>query len=211
MPLLISDEYIDAKNLGRFSVIIPCYNAENYILSALSSLERQTYRNFEVIIINDGSIDNTEKVILQYIETSNLSIKYKCKDHEGVSIARNLGLQLATGEYITFLDADDAYLPNCLETFHTHFSLNCVDMVIGEYKRSHIFTDIEFTPISWNENGACICICFDKFQLFDIFTNRNKNKINLWSCAYKKELIDSFNLTFYPHTQYGEDSGHFRK
>lgn len=88
------------------SVIMPAYNAEKTIEIAVNSLERQTYPNIEIIIVNDGSTDNTDTICLKMAE-ANPKIKYYSISNGGVSNARNVGIGIANGEYITFLDSDD--------------------------------------------------------------------------------------------------------
>lgn len=88
------------------SIIIPIYNCENYIKKCLDSLINQTYKNIEIICINDGSLDNTYEV-LKKIGKTDKRIKIINKINEGVSVARNTGLKVASGEYIMFVDADD--------------------------------------------------------------------------------------------------------
>lgn len=95
------------------SIIIPVYNCEKYIVEAIESVLQQTYRNFEILIINDGSIDNTEKKIEKY--KNNSKVRYYYKTNGGEASARNFGLAKAKGEYITFLDADDLYSKDKIE------------------------------------------------------------------------------------------------
>lgn len=96
------------------SIIIPIYNTQKYIEKCLRSLEKQTMKNFEIILVNDGSTDNTEKIIKKYInEHKNLNIIYIKKENEGLASARNCGVKRAKGKYISFLDSDD-YLDNNL-------------------------------------------------------------------------------------------------
>lgn len=88
------------------SVIIPVYNVENYLHYAIESLEKQTYKNFEIILVNDGSTDNSGKLCDEYSEKhSNVRVFHK--ENGGLSDARNFGVQKAKGEFITFLDPDD--------------------------------------------------------------------------------------------------------
>jgi glycosyltransferase involved in cell wall biosynthesis len=94
------------------SVIIPVYNAAKYLRDTINSVLDQTYNNFELILVNDGSTDDSERVIFEYIDPR---IKYLKKLNGGVSTARNMGIQNANGTYIAFLDADDVWLPNNLE------------------------------------------------------------------------------------------------
>lgn len=93
------------------SVIIPTYNRARFCKAAVESVLSQTYENVEVIIVDDGSTDNTEKII----SGLNRRLKYIRQSNAGVSTARNTGLQAATGEYIAFLDSDDVWLPWKLE------------------------------------------------------------------------------------------------
>lgn len=94
------------KNEKKVSVIVPAYNVEKYISKCLDSLVNQTYENIEIILINDGSIDNTGLICEKYSKTDD-RIKYINKKNGGVSSARNVGLDKATGEYILFVDSDD--------------------------------------------------------------------------------------------------------
>ena len=94
----------------RVSVIIPAYNAAKYLAMAIDSVLSQTYTNYEVIVVNDGSTDRTEAIALTYGE----KIRYVYQENQGVSAARNRGLYLAQGELIAFLDADDLFLPHKL-------------------------------------------------------------------------------------------------
>ena len=95
------------------SVIIPVYNAEKYIEDTINSVLDQTYKDWEILLIDDGSTDHSAEIIKQYLD--NPEIKYFHKENEGVSLTRNLGIELAKGAYIAFLDADDTWEPKNLE------------------------------------------------------------------------------------------------
>ena len=95
------------------SVIIPLYNKEHYIQSTIQSVLQQTYNDFEIIIIDDGSTDNSVKIVQSVFHDPRIRL-YKQKNG-GVSCARNRGIELAKGDYIDFLDADDQWMPNYLE------------------------------------------------------------------------------------------------
>jgi len=94
------------------SVIIPAYNAEKTILETIQSLQKQTFTDFEIIVINDGSTDGTVE-LLNAIEDSR--VKVFSYENGGLPVARNRGIDRATGEYITFVDADDLWTPDKLE------------------------------------------------------------------------------------------------
>ncbi|WP_067148852.1 glycosyltransferase family 2 protein [Pseudotamlana agarivorans] len=98
-----------------FSVVIPLYNKEKYIEATLLSVFNQTFKNFEIIIINDGSQDNS----IAIVQTLNdPRIKLYSIENQGVSFARNLGIKNASSNYIALLDADDQWYPNHLQTMH---------------------------------------------------------------------------------------------
>lgn len=98
----------------KISVIVPCYNQSEYLSEALNSVLNQTYKNWECIIVNDGSIDNTENIAEEWI-LKDERIKYVFQKNRGLSSARNLGIEMAIGEWILPLDADDKIEVNYLE------------------------------------------------------------------------------------------------
>ena len=90
------------------SVIIPVYNGEKYISECIESVLKQTFRDFEIIVINDGSTDNTAEICRKF-----KNIRYFYQENKGVSKAREKGLQVSKGEYITFIDSDDTIKSDC--------------------------------------------------------------------------------------------------
>ena len=120
--------YIYINRISRnekISIIIPTYNRGYTILKSIKSVLNQTYKNFEILIIDDGSNDNTKDLILN-LEDSR--IKYiKLKNNKGASFARNIGIQKASGKYISFLDSDDIYRQDKLEKQYTNLIMNNAD------------------------------------------------------------------------------------
>lgn len=100
-----------------FTVCIPTYNRKEKLKLTLQSLERQSYRDFEVIVIDDGSIDNTKKFVLEYLKNTNLNLRYICKDNGGKHTALNKGIEAADSKYFIILDSDDIFTDNCLQYF----------------------------------------------------------------------------------------------
>ncbi|VEP12654.1 Glycosyl transferase family 2 [Hyella patelloides LEGE 07179] len=97
--------------MSLVSVIIPAYNGEFYIREAIASILAQTYTNYEIIIVDDGSTDNTRQVVEALKKDYKGSLIYIFQDNQGVAKARNKGLEAAKGKYIAFLDQDDFFLP----------------------------------------------------------------------------------------------------
>ena len=94
--------------MPKISVIIPVYNTEKYVRKCLESVKNQTFKDIEIIVVNDGSTDNSSKIIEEFIEENKeLNIRHLQKLNGGLSDARNFGIEHATGEYICFVDSDD--------------------------------------------------------------------------------------------------------
>ena len=98
-----------------FSIIIPCFNAQESIEKTLLCVLHQTYKEYELIIVDDGSSDKTREIIEQLLQDKNVRYTYIYQDNSGPSAARNKGIEKATGKYIAFLDADDVWHPQKLE------------------------------------------------------------------------------------------------
>ena len=131
------------------SVIIPIYNAEKYLMRCLDSILNQSYTNIELIMINDGSIDSSEE-ICKKINSNKLKIKYFKQDNSGVSVARNKGLELATGEYILFVDSDDYLSPNAIKNYVDIAQKENADITILESK-TLVKNGEQYSPAKQNE------------------------------------------------------------
>lgn len=140
----IQSEINETHTKGLVSIIIPCYKQGKYLPECIESIKSQTYKNWEIIIIDDGSPDETE-IIFHKISSEIKNIRYIKKNNGGLSSARNAGLLICKGEYIQFLDADDLLEPNKIE-FQINFLSNNIgtDIVYGNAK---YFDDAESTKI----------------------------------------------------------------
>lgn len=114
------------------SVIVPCYNQGQFLNETLESVFNQTYSNWECLIINDGSTDNTEEIANEWVKRDSRFIYYY-KDNAGVSDTRNVGLQNVKGAFIQFLDSDDLITVNKISDSISAIKLNDVDIVCTEY------------------------------------------------------------------------------
>lgn len=121
------------------SVIMPAFNTEKYISQAIESVLDQTYQDVELIIVNDGSTDMTEKVIQKYLNR----ISYIFQTNKGIAAARNIGIRASRGEYIAFLDSDDIWLPEKLK-----LQVN--------YLSTHLDTDLVYADYATFDNGGIL-------------------------------------------------------
>ncbi|MFC5536136.1 glycosyltransferase family 2 protein [Rhodocytophaga aerolata] len=125
---------INNSNLPLISVIIPCFNYAHFLPLTLNSLLNQSYQNWEGIIVDDGSTDNTRQIAEQYIQ-KDIRFKYFYQTNQGLSAARNTGVSCSIGEYIQFLDADDLLETNKLKFQIEFLQLNSdIDVVYGRVR-----------------------------------------------------------------------------
>ena len=159
------------------SVIIPVFNGEKYIDEAMDSVLAQKYLPIEIIIINDGSTDNTQQHVKQFMVHH--PIHYVFQDNQGLAVSRNVGLSFAKGEYIAFIDADDIWVENKLESQIEVMRRDpTIEMVSGRLKQfisqeipSENHKNYQFHPGEVQSNlMGCALIrrsVFDKYGLFD--------------------------------------------
>lgn len=107
----------------KVSIVVPCYNQASYLMDALESIQRQTYSNWECIIVNDGSEDETNLVAEKYVK-KDARFRYVYQDNKGLPGARNTGLLLATGEFVFSLDSDDMIEPSYIEEILSIFAMH---------------------------------------------------------------------------------------
>ena len=124
----------DLSYTHKVSIIVPIYNVENYLDRCLDSLVNQTYHNIEIIAVNDGSIDNSERIVNKYIKSFPHIIKYIYKKNGGLSSARNVGLKAMSGDYVCFIDSDDYIELNFVEKLIDSLNTNKADIAVcGRY------------------------------------------------------------------------------
>lgn len=179
------------------SIILPIYNAEKYIERALKSLINQSYKNIEILCIDDGSKDNSYNIIKEFKDER---IKLFRQENSGPAKARNVGLSNSKGEYIMFCDADDWYEPNMCELMLETIIKQNVDFVIcgcnivDTYNTS-IRSKEEFNYFKLKFNGYCNIGIYEFLMLNSM----------LWNKIFKKKIIDEYNIKFidgYEHDDY---------
>ncbi|WP_161567333.1 glycosyltransferase family 2 protein [Exiguobacterium sp. SH4S7] len=181
---------------NMISVIIPVYNGEFKISKSLNSLVKQNYKNFEVVIVNDGSTDNTLMKIKKY--ALKLNIKVVSKENEGVAIARNTGIQMAQGSYVCFLDADDEFNDGFLDKMLDKAKLEKSDVVYCGY-----------CEISNSISKQVSC----SFKTKNVLNNYIKGKTSIHTNGWliKKKYIEDNQIYFRENTSWGEDFEFFCK
>jgi len=177
-----------------FSVIIPVYNVEKYLHQCVDSVLSQSYDNFEVILVNDGSVDSSPAICEKYLLTDK-RVKVVHKPNGGSSDARNVGLLNAAGTYILFLDSDDYWdNSNFLESVNGLFAEKAPDVLVFGYKK--LFEDtgtiVEATHIS---NQSCIRYK-SKEEAFNFHSKENLYISSAWSKIVKRDLLLDNSITF---------------
>lgn len=118
--------------MDKISVVVPVYNVKHYLLKCVKSIEKQTYKNLEIILIDDGSTDGSGDICDSFVDSR---IKVIHKSNEGLGVSRNVGIKEATGKYILFVDSDDYIDRTMIENLYTDLINNKADTCIGGYKR----------------------------------------------------------------------------
>jgi len=196
-------------NNELISIIVPIYNTEKYLHECLDSILNQSYTNFEVLLINDGSTDSSGTICQEYVERDS-RFRYFEKDNGGVASARNLGLERSEGTYITFIDSDDWVEFNYLEVLYTALKENDTDVAISTYKRfaqdgvfylrSYSKENDEFLNIGKRNRNSFLEILPKLGELDHSFYSISSKLI-------KREIIG--NLLFDEQVSYAEDLNFF--
>lgn len=189
-------------NLEKFykvSIIMPVYNAEKYIEETLKSVINQSMKDFEIILINDGSKDSSVKVINSILKNSNIDYRIINQQNLGVAAARNAGISLSNGKYLCFIDSDDIIEPNHIENLYNAISENFLKLG---------FTEFELTTIHNRYGKKTIIheyIIEDSATLQNNFLNR-KVKITCTSLLIQKKFILDNGLLFNEELKFAEDA-----
>ena len=170
------------------SVIIPSYNSAHYIEECVHSVLSQTYQNFEIIVIEDGSTDNSSQIISQEA-SRDARIHLFRQAHCGVGNARNLGLRNAQGEYVLFLDADDVLHPKCLEKAVSAAQKYAADFVVWNYisfTTGPAFSSLEDKPLDIRVTANPIMLGNARIHYV------------VWGKLYRKDLLKDITFALEP-------------
>lgn len=178
------------------SIIIPAYNVQKHIEECIKSVEKQTYKNFEIIIINDGSIDNT-KIICEKLQKEYKNIILINQKNAGVSASRNAGIDKAKGNYIMFIDSDDFIENNMLEKMIKNQNS---DLIISNYKKYYSEKNIIY-------NTAVEEKLYSKKEILEDFWKLYNSSLINSPCfrLYKRNIIIDNSIKFDLNYELGED------
>lgn len=184
------------------SVIVPIYNTEKYLRKCIESILSQSYRNIELLLINDGSPDSSAKICREYLDKDKRCYYFE-KENGGLSDARNYGIERAKGEYITFVDSDDFFLEEAIEKLHATALLGESDLVVGGFcyfdsPNFYIFDRKRFgnLPITIVEKEFAVNQMDEMFEVpFLCYSTA-------WGKLYKSSLFKEIR---YPLGKYAED------
>ena len=169
---------------GQTSIsLITAYCNEELLLSrCLESVANQSFKNFELILIDDGSTDNSLEIVKKY-QHKFKHLKQITIDNSGLAEARNIGLQNATGAYVTFLDADDTIVPDMMLEFNTRIETQAADLIISDFKSVDEFGENEM-PTKWN---TAFLSTSAAQELADLFYSEGIME-TVWAKLFKTEL-----------------------
>ena len=176
--------------MDKISIIVPIYNVENYLSYALDSILNQTYKNLEVLLIDDGSTDSSSKIAEEYVKRDSRFILIHQKN-QGLSGARNTGLNNATGKYIMFLDSDDFFDSNSCQSLYDCIEQTNADYVIGNYTNTNEDGTKWQNPVFNKE----------KFKSFKLSITDYTNSFyimnsGVWNKIFRKAFIDKLGVRF---------------
>lgn len=188
------------------SIITPTFNSAKFIAATIQSVQNQTYSNWEMIIVDDGSIDNTEEIILSLIEKDTRIQFYKLNQNSGPAVARNIGIEKAKGKYLTFIDADDIWFSGFIENSIKTIEETKLPFVFSSYKRANenlefIYSDfivpkeVSYTDTLKSNSISCLTAFIDIEVLGKKFMPliRKRQDMGLW-LQYLKEIPFAYGI-----------------
>lgn len=180
---------------SKISFIIPIYNVEKYIEKCVDSIIKQTYKNIEIILIDDGSTDNSA-VIIDKIAKTDSRIRVFHKTNGGVSSARNYGLKVSEGNYILFIDGDDYIEPEYAEYFYNLINTGDYDIA---------YNSKCFDLVNKIKNDSSNSMEYSSSEMtYDIYVGGIGVGVAVWNKMYRKEFLDKHNICFDENIWYGE-------
>ncbi len=179
----------------KVSVIIPVYNTAGYLESALMSVSEQTLEEIEIIIINDGSTDSSGQIIEEF-QKKDCRVKYYIQTNQGQSVARNAGLDNATGEYIYFMDSDDILEKNAMELCFQRSKIDNLDFVFFD---ADVFSE-DGSTLQWDyiRTGKITEQILQGCEAMEKLLSIGRFRVAPWLLFIRRNFIEEFQLRFFP-------------
>lgn len=180
----------------KLSIIVPCYNASKTIEKCVDSLINNTYTDKEIILVNDGSTDNTKNIIDKYAEKYANVFSYS-KDNEGLGITRNYGIKKSTGDYITFVDSDDYIDKDCYQTMINLLEKENSDVVYCGFKYI-------YGKEVMQDNFNCKTYYDNNIEFIEYIFSLKKKYCGVSACTgiYKKSILNKIRNPFFSEKEY---------
>lgn len=188
--------------MNKVSIVVPVYNAEDYIEECINSVLAQTYTNWELILVNDGSTDASRAKCEAFVDER---IRCFTNSNHGVSYTRNYGVQQATGEWVMFVDADDVIAPGAVEALLKPLSVSSVDMMIGGFCKQYLNTEGEVvSEQSYHISSRVFAMCDFAKHVYELM----RASLIQGPCykLFRRELILNHVVQFPLEMSYGEDT-----
>ena len=192
----------DYESKALISIIVPIYNVENYLRQCLDSILSQSYQNFECLLVNDGSPDNSADICREYVE-KDYRFRYFEKENGGLSSARNLGIKYSKGKYITFIDSDDWVESDYLEVLYSKIKEYNTDFVISSYKKFHMDENCFYLHIWDQDYYEKIWTSQELLTQLPNLENYDSSYTVSWGKLFKRSLFDE--ILFNEQRKFGED------
>lgn len=189
----------------KISIIVPVYNAEEYIKKCINSILNQTFGEIEVILINDGSTDRSLEILREY-ESKDSRIRIINQNNSGPSVARNKGIKVASGDYIGFVDSDDYIEQEMYEVLYKTAIADRAQITMCNYKEVHIYNNTSLLSDHKLQEGKL----YNRYEIeHDIISKFSKSEnygfYSLWNKLYHKEWLLSTDILMDESRDHAED------
>jgi len=193
------------KRTTEISVIMPVYNAAEYLPHAIESILRQTYRDFELLLVDDGSSDGSANICDAYAQKDDRIMVFH-QENRGICAARNRGLDAARGKYIAFCDHDDLYKDDCLETLWDEAEKTGAQLVRGNFQVFRLDKNGE-PAVTQTGGDRRVELTAQTAAYYDYIIQ--SGPLFIWNCLFSRDVIQKYDLRFNEDSRYGMEDFQF--
>ena len=184
--------------MPKVSVILPVYNVGPYLDRTIQSLTEQSLKDLEIIAVNDASTDNSEEILKKYQAADSRFRYFNQEKNQGQSVARNVALQHATGEYIYFMDSDDVINTDALQECYDYIEKTKADFIFFD---GNILQEKGAAPIPWNYQRTYLVEEDTRYTgdyLLNLMLDKRKHNCVVWLLFIRRDYLEKIQLTFHP-------------